>query len=121
MHETSIAASILETAQGLIREQGEGRLESVKVAVGELSAVEPDLLVFAWEALISGTSTPDAALEIEWSPAQTYCPTCNRNLDRARGSWLRLCSKCGDPVVTKGGDELDIVQISFIQEDSNQP
>lgn len=116
MHETSIAASILESVQAILIEHPRRRLESVKVAVGELSSVEPDLLAFAWEAIVSESPFADVRLEIEWCPARIYCSTCGQHKHRVEGSWFRICSDCGNPVQTTGGDELDIVQISFLKE-----
>jgi Zn finger protein HypA/HybF involved in hydrogenase expression len=45
---------------------GGGRLTSVTVAVGELSAIEPSLLAFAWDAITAGG--PDAGSRLEDMP-----------------------------------------------------
>ena len=52
MHELGIATEIYRVSRRAGDERGAGALERVKVAVGELSAVEPDLLRFAWEAVV---------------------------------------------------------------------
>ena len=43
MHELGLAAEILRIARETVDARGGGRLESVTVVVGDLSAVEPDL------------------------------------------------------------------------------
>lgn len=116
MHETSIASSIVETALRIVSEHGGGDLRLVRVAVGELSAVEPDLLKFAWEAL-TDDQVPRPDLEIEWKPARQFCSHCSTQADRSTGSWMRICAECGNPLVVEGGSELDIVQVIFDQQE----
>lgn len=113
MHEAGIALEIYKTARTAIRQFPEARLETVKVAVGELSAVEPDLLRFAWQAIVSEGPDCTAKLDILWKPARQYCRRCRRFVKRCHGSWVRLCLRCGGPVEVQGGDELDLLQIAY--------
>ncbi|MGE5235368.1 MAG: hydrogenase maturation nickel metallochaperone HypA [Acidobacteriota bacterium] len=114
MHELSIAHEIYRTSRAAVAEHGRGRIETVKVAVGELSAVEPDLLVYAWEAVVGGGPDAGARLEVEWHPAVQHCPSCGQQAERAAGSWLRLCPACGQALAIEGGDELDVLQVAFV-------
>ena len=66
MHEMGIAIELYRTCRETIREHGEGRLRHVKIAVGELAAVEPDLLSFGWEAVTVDTPDEGAELEIDF-------------------------------------------------------
>lgn len=118
LHELSIAQEIYRTSRAAVAGHGAGRLETVKVAVGELSAVEPDLLVFAWQALTQGG--PDAAseLNVEWRPARQFCAGCNADQPRSPGSWLRLCPQCGMALAVSGGDELDVLQVTFLPDEA---
>ncbi len=117
MHETSIAMAIHGSAREAVAHLGPGRLETVKVAVGELSAVEPELLRFAWEAVVAGGPDQTARLEIEWRTATQYCVRCRRPASRPRGTWLRLCERCSEPLRIEGGDELDVLQVAFLTDD----
>jgi Zn finger protein HypA/HybF involved in hydrogenase expression len=47
MHETAIALEILRASQETVAQHGGGKLVRMKVAVGELAAVEPELLRYA--------------------------------------------------------------------------
>ena len=118
MHELSIAQEIYRASRAAVAGHGAGHLETVSVAVGELSAVEPDLLVFAWHALTQGG--PDAAsrLEVEWRPARQFCTGCNADKPRSPGSWLRLCPECGMVLAVSGGDELDVLQVTFLPDET---
>ncbi len=113
MHETGIAAEIYAISRRAADTHGGGRLVTVRVTVGELSAVEPDLLAFAWEAVTSGG--PDAAsrLDVEWRASRQSCDACGEIAERARGTWLRLCPRCGGPLRIEGGDELDVRDVTF--------
>jgi Zn finger protein HypA/HybF involved in hydrogenase expression len=116
VHETGIALSILESAH---RVTGEARLESVKVAVGELSAIEPPLLEFAWKAVVADGPDREARLDIEWRPARQYCPRCEREQRREGGSWSVYCADCGEPLRVEGGYELDLLEITYTETGKN--
>lgn len=112
MHETSIAQAILETSQKVVAEHGGTRIVRVKVAVGELSAVEPELLQYAWEAVTVEGPAQGAVLEVDFRPARQRCPACGP-VERTPGAWLPLCLSCGAPLSVEGGNELDLVQVEF--------
>ncbi len=113
VHEMGIAIEVYRTCRKTIEAHGGGRLQGVRLAVGELSAVEPSLLVSAWEAVVIDSSDADAELEIRWCPAQQFCSNCNQPKERSEGSWMRVCPDCGFPVQVSGGGELDILDLTF--------
>ena len=113
MHEMSLASEILRTSRAAMAERGGVRLERVLVAVGELTALEPDLLRFAWEALTADTSDAGSVLDVEWRPAIQHCANCGDLPGHRPGSWLPLCPTCNEPLKIVGGQDLDLLQISF--------
>jgi hydrogenase nickel incorporation protein HypA/HybF len=113
MHETALAAEILKIARASAAANGGGRLTAVSIVVGELSAVEPSLIAFAWEAVTSGTDDAGSTLEVEFRPARQTCRVCGDVPERAAGSWLRLCPRCQEPLRVEGGDELDVARVTF--------
>lgn len=112
-----IALELYRACRQTVEENGGGRIDAVRLAVGELSAVEPDLIRFAWEAVTTDTGDAGAGLEIDWRPAQQYCAVCAAAKTRSEGSWLRLCPDCASPLRVDGGDDLDILQITFSTDD----
>jgi len=118
MHEMGIAVEIYRAARDAVRDHGLGRLETVSVAVGELSAVEPELLRFAWEAVVTGGPDAGARLTVRWCPANQRCPACGEAKNRSDGSWLRLCPDCGGPLNIDGGAELDVEQVTYLVEEA---
>jgi len=121
MHEMGIAIEIYRTCLEAVRENGGGRLQRVRIAVGELAAVEPDLLTFGWEAVIIDGPDVGAKLEIDFCKADQRCPQCNEAKDRSEGSWLRICPDCGTPLEVRGGDELDVLEVTFETDDDDEP
>jgi Zn finger protein HypA/HybF involved in hydrogenase expression len=71
VHEMGIALEVYRTCRETIKAHGGGRLRRVRLAVGELSAVEPELLKYAWEAVVADGPDQGVELTIEWRPA-TY-------------------------------------------------
>jgi hydrogenase nickel incorporation protein HypA/HybF len=113
VHEVGIAAEIHRIARGAADSRGGGKLESVTVAIGDLAAVEPDLLRFAWTAVVGGGPDEGARLVVDWKPARQICALCGDVPERAAGTWLRLCPRCQEPLAVVGGDELDVRTIAF--------
>ncbi|HNX50686.1 MAG TPA: hydrogenase maturation nickel metallochaperone HypA [Thermoanaerobaculaceae bacterium] len=113
MHELSIAQEILSNVRTALEPYPEARLERVRVAVGELTAIEPELLRFAWEALLEGTPEAGCELDVEWRPATQHCAACGVPKTRPPRGWLPLCGDCGGPLRVDGGQELDLLQVSF--------
>jgi hydrogenase nickel incorporation protein HypA/HybF len=112
-----IALEIHRVCREAVRNHSAGRIESVRVAVGELSAIEPELLRFAWEAVVAGGPHAGSELEVVWCPAIQRCGRCGDIEGRAAGSWLRICPVCGLPLEVTGGDELDVLELKFSPDD----
>jgi hydrogenase nickel incorporation protein HypA/HybF len=113
MHEMGLSAEIYRIARGAADDHGGGCLESVTVIVGDLAAVEPDLLEFAWQATVQGTADEKARLLVDWRSARQLCDACGEVPERAPGSWLRLCPRCNGTLAVSGGDELEVRTVSF--------
>jgi hydrogenase nickel incorporation protein HypA/HybF len=112
-----VAAEIRRIARGSVADRGAGRITRVRLAVGDLAAVEPELLAYAWEALVAGTPEEGSVLEIDWRPARQTCRVCGELSARAPGSWLRLCPRCGGVLTVTGGDDLDVLSVVYEEED----
>ena len=124
MHEYGIAVEMVRICQETLAEQDstdgvEQKLESVRVLVGELSAIEPDLLIFAWEGATTDTELAGSRLEITWSPAKQVCDRCGREVIRETSQWHPNCAECGSVLRVEGGDELDILDLTIEESPSS--
>lgn len=120
MHEFGVALEILKTCRETAAEYRDAKISSVKIRVGELTAIEPDLLKSAWEAAVADQAEEGARLEVEWRQARQFCAECQAEKSRTQGSWLRLCPDCGMPLLVEGGDDLDVLQIEILTEDDDE-
>ena len=119
MHELGLATDILAVSEASLAQHGPGRIEVVRMVVGELAAVEPDLLRYAWEALTASGPHAGSRLEIEWRPARQVCPRCDAEKPRSPGVWWPLCPDCGAVLSVEGGDELEVIDIRATLEESD--
>ena len=112
MHELSLASEIHRACRTRLAGEGARRLVRVRVAVGDLAAVEPDLLRYAWAALTACGPDAGSELEIEWRPATQVCESCGATPERPPGSWWPGCPRCGRAMRIEGGEALDLLEFS---------
>lgn len=108
MHELSIAQSLLETVQTYAPK----RVFSIRMKIGALTAVLPDSLTFAFEALRPGTTAESARLVIDQIPVRCSCKACALEFEMER--LLFVCPNCGGTKLdVLSGNELDIVELEL--------
>jgi hydrogenase nickel incorporation protein HypA/HybF len=76
MHELGIACSILETVREEASKRPESRFLKVGVRIGEVSGVEPEALIFSFDALVEGSELAPLELVIERTQRRHLCPEC---------------------------------------------
>ena len=94
MHEYSLVMSLVQRVEEEARARQAVAVHAVKVSVGQLAGVEPELFRTAYETFREGTVCERAALEISTWPASWSCPGCGRSF--ALGEVLR-CGACDRP------------------------
>ena len=94
MHEYSLVDGLVRRVEEEARRRGALAVHGVRVAVGELSGVDPGLFRTAYETFRAGTVCAGAALELQVLPARYRCPGCGRAFER--GEALR-CGACDRP------------------------
>jgi hydrogenase nickel incorporation protein HypA/HybF len=94
MHEYSLVEALLRRVEEEARQRSAIAIHGLKVSVGELSGVEPELFRTAYETFREGTMCEKTPLEIVRWPADWACPSCGRTF--AAGDVLR-CEPCGRP------------------------
>lgn len=76
MHELSVAQGLLDIIEQKARPYPGARVTRVHLRIGTLSAVVPDALRFAFEAVTRGGIAEGASLEIEEVPLRIRCRQC---------------------------------------------
>ena len=94
MHEVSIVQGMLEIAIDNCKKGGYKGIESIKVKIGKASGVLPDSMMFAFEALKTGTIAEKAILMIDEVPVSGFCDVCNENFT-VEEAYVISCPKCG--------------------------
>ncbi len=110
MHEMSLMESVMEIVEDEARKAGAKAVTVVKLAIGELSHVEPEAMAFCFEAVTRGTVAGGARLEIERVPGQGWCLDCAETV--ALTERFGCCPKCGNHrVQMTGGDDLRVAEL----------
>ena len=94
MHEYSLVESLVRRVEEEARRRSATRVHSLKVSVGEMAGVDPELFRTAFETFRQGTFCEETALEIIAHPAEWACPSCGATI--ARGERLQ-CARCDVP------------------------
>ena len=77
MHEFSIASGLVEKLLEFTEKNPEKKIIEVRLAVGELSNIESEQLIFCYESIITETPLESSTLVIEAVDAIVECPNCS--------------------------------------------
>ena len=80
MHETAIAQGLFDAIEKEAKKQKTKPL-SVKMTCGLLSAVNDEVLQFAFDAICKGTICEATKLNIDHKPLQRQCKKCGKDFD----------------------------------------
>jgi hydrogenase nickel incorporation protein HypA/HybF len=117
VHELSLVAGLFDILEEKAREQKAIRITAVKLRVGRLSGVVPDLLQSAFETFKKGTLAEEARLEIEAVPYSFRCGACGAESFRDEPPYT--CAVCGSAdLELLGGMELVVEKIEVEIADS---
>src|SRR5262245_17509879 len=112
MHEFSLAQALLAEVERVRCEHGGTRVKAIRVEVGELAGVEPELLASAVELLLADGPSRGANLAIERVPIEARCQECGSEF-RVDGFHF-LCPGCGGPrVVVLRGEGLTLRSVTL--------
>ncbi len=111
MHEYSLVEALVRRVEEEARRRRATAVHRLRVSVGELAGVEPELFRTAYETFREGTACAGAELELVTHPAGWRCPACGRRFER--GEALR-CDACARPArLDPEGDALLLESIEM--------
>jgi hydrogenase nickel incorporation protein HypA/HybF len=110
MHEMSIAQSLIDIIKEEMIRHDATILRSVRLHIGQLSAIVPQSLSFCFEVITSGTELEGAKLIMEVIPLKGTCRKCAQDFEIK--DYAFECPYCASPdIETIAGQDLSIVDM----------
>lgn len=120
MHELSLVASMFETLLEQARVHNARRITGVKIQIGALAGVVPDLLESAFDAYKKGTIAEDAVLTMVKPPFTIRCRACGH--ETVRTDFVMACTNCASvDLEIIHGMELILEKIEMETDDAPPP
>jgi hydrogenase nickel incorporation protein HypA/HybF len=110
MHEYSIVQALVERVGVEAQAQGATAVHRLSVRIGELSGVDPGLLVTAYDTFRERTICAGAQLDLQVVPARWECPECRQIIRRGE---VLTCPACELPARLSEGDEIMLDRIEL--------
>lgn len=111
MHELAICQALVSQVEGVAGPRA-ARVRQVRIGVGALSGVEPQLLQFAYPLACAGTQAEGSQLVIERTELRVRCRGCGA--ETAAAPNRLLCGSCGDwRTDLLSGDELLLLTVEL--------
>jgi hydrogenase nickel incorporation protein HypA/HybF len=126
VHELAVAQALVEQVDAVIDRHHEShdndasssdawRATSIRVRIGPLAGVVPELLATAFPLAAAGSRMEHAALEFVHAPIQVRCQTCGAETEATMNRLL--CGACGDwHTQILSGDELLLESVELVMD-----
>ena len=106
----SIAQSLIDIIEEEMIKNDASVLRSVRLQIGQLSAIVPQSLSFCFEVITSGTKLEGAKLIMEIIPLKGMCRECKQEFEIK--DYAFECPHCGSPdIETTAGQDMSIVDM----------
>ena len=110
MHEMSIAQSLIEVVKEEMLKHDAKSLRSVRLNIGQMSAIVPDSLSFCFNVIITGTQFEGARLIMDIIPLRGTCHRCKSEFEIK--DYAFVCPSCdSSEIETIAGQDLTIVEM----------
>ncbi len=112
MHELAVAQALVEQVDEVIRKHGAVSASLIRVRIGPLAGVVPELLGSAFPLAAAGHRMERAVLDLVAAPIRVRCQTCGTETEAAMNRLV--CGTCGDwHTQVISGDELLLVSVEL--------
>ena len=110
MHEMSIAQNLIEIIQEEMTKHNVNTLRSVRLNIGQMSAIVPDALSFCFEVIVAGTELEGTKLIMDIIPLKGYCDACKNEF--LIEDYAFACTFCeSSNIETLAGQDLSVVEM----------
>lgn len=118
MHEASLVRGLLSQAERVLRAEGADPREAarLRVRMGPLSGVEPELVALAFERLAPGSPLASARLELRQTPLVARCRRCDATFEVEQFRFV--CTGCGHErvdVIEGDGFVLESIELALAE------
>jgi hydrogenase nickel incorporation protein HypA/HybF len=115
VHELAIAQALVEQVDAVIDQHNAAQASMIRVRIGPLAGVVPELLATAFPLAAAGSRMEHAELEFIHAPIQVHCQTCGAETEAAMNRLV--CGACGDwHTQILSGDALLLESVELINE-----
>jgi hydrogenase nickel incorporation protein HypA/HybF len=112
VHELAVCQGLIDQLEDISRREQAEKITRVRLRIGPLSGVEPQLLEDAYPIAAAGTVADGATLEIEHQPVRVHCAVCGHETDASANRLI--CADCGDfRTRLTSGDEMLLVSVEL--------
>jgi len=112
MHELSVCQNLVQQLEDIATQHHAQSVSLVRIRIGPLSGIEPQLLAQAFPLASAGSIAEGATLHTEVLPIKIRCQTCGHE-GEAQPNRL-LCSACGDwHTQLISGDEMLLASVEL--------
>lgn len=116
MHELSICYSLMQQVESIAAREHAQRVTLIRLLIGPLAGVEPELLAQAFPVAAAGSCAAEAKLQLDTQPVRVLCESCGAQSD-AKPNRL-LCGACGDYRTRLiSGDEMLLASLELEKSD----
>lgn len=107
-----MAQALVEQVENIVREQHAEYATRIRVRIGPLSGVVPELLASAFPLAAAGSIAEQAKLELMEASIRVRCQTCGEESDATANRLI--CGACGDwHTQVISGDELILESVEL--------
>ncbi|MDO9219517.1 MAG: hydrogenase maturation nickel metallochaperone HypA [Thiobacillus sp.] len=115
MHELAVAQALVEQVDAVIDQHGATLASLIRVRIGPLAGVVPELLATAFPLAAAGSRMEHAQLEFSHAPIQVSCLTCGAETEATMNRLI--CGACGDwHTQIMSGDELLLESVELVMD-----
>jgi len=118
MHELSIAADIFNDLLTTIENKILTKVQTINVEIGKLAAVNPENLMFCYEAITEGSPLQGTHLHVEEIPIQAECRNCSANFTVREYDFS--CPECKSTELRiRSGKEIKVKSLEIVNDGNN--
>lgn len=112
MHELAVCQGLMSQVEQVASREHAERVTLIRLRIGPLSGVEPQLLADAFPIAAAGTVAEEAELVIDAQPVKVRCLSCGE--ESAATANRLLCAACGDfRTRLVSGDEMLLMSVEL--------